>query len=257
MKNIKHKSIFFSLISLTLFATSFIPFNASAYYYVGWVDGNYIGCEANLSSMGKFIGCKEANNGNTGNQNSNTINPVPNVYSISPNSKNINTTTSSVITVSGSNFINSSVVKFNNTDRQTTYINSTTLQFQLYPSDTSTLGDASITVFNTGPGGGMSNSVIFSVKNVIAKTSTSSKTNKTTVASTSTKNISTSNVDTINDSSLSANALSANAFFSSSGFIPSTFLQWMVVLLLILFIVILWRKIYVSDRDKSAPLKHA
>jgi hypothetical protein len=51
--------------------------------------------------------------------------------------------------------------------------------------------------------------------------------------------------------------LSANALFATNGFMPTTFLQWVFVFILILFIIALFRKLYVSDKYKATPLRHA
>ena len=51
--------------------------------------------------------------------------------------------------------------------------------------------------------------------------------------------------------------LSANAIFASNGFLPSNFFQWLIFFIIILAIVFLWRKLYVSDLERHAPLKHA
>ena len=252
MKNIKNNLIFFSLISFIIFATLFVPSSANAYYYVGWVNGNYIGCETQLDSMGNFVGCGNVNNTNT---NTNIIknNPVPVIYSTSPSSLRLNSGTN-VVTINGFNFIPTSTVRFDYSERPTDYVNSKTLKFQLYPSDLDSTGDFSITVANEGPGGGISNIVKFNVnRNVVTSGTTTTKSN-TSETNTFTN---TNSENNITESNLSGNALSANALYASSNFIPSTFLSWLVIFLLILFIIVLWRKIYISDRDKAMPLKHA
>lgn len=52
------------------------------------------------------------------------------------------------------------------------------------------------------------------------------------------------------------NALGANALFASNGFLPTNFFQWLILFIIILAIVFLWRKIYVTDHERHAPLKH-
>lgn len=52
------------------------------------------------------------------------------------------------------------------------------------------------------------------------------------------------------------NALGANALFASNGFLPTNFFQWLLLFIIILAIVFLWRKIYVTDHERHAPLKH-
>jgi len=62
------------------------------------------------------------------------------------------------LAVFGSNFLPSSVVKWNGNDRPTTFISSSQLTAQIPGSDTAVTGMAGITVFNPPPGGGTSNS---------------------------------------------------------------------------------------------------
>ena len=196
------------------------------------------------------------------NETSNTIvqNPIPTIYSISPNSKNLNSNTTT-ITVTGSNFISTSIVRFNYYDRPTTYVNSGTLQFQLNSSDVSSVGTFPVTVVNVGPGGGISNVVTFNVNKNPVVVSTTLKTKTTTAsntkqASTVAKNTET-NTTTNSDNSITDNGLSANALFASNGFFPSNFLQWIFIFVLILFIILLWRKLYISEENKTTLVKYS
>jgi hypothetical protein len=198
--------------------------------------------------------------GTTSTSNTFIQNPIPTIYSISPNSKNLNSDTTT-ITVTGSNFISTSVVRFNYYDRPTTYVNSGTLQFQLNSSDVSSVGTFPVTVVNMGPGGGISNVVTFNVNKNPVVVSTTSKTNTTTASnakktSTVAKTTET-NTTTNSDNSTTDNGLSANALFASNGFLPSSFLQWVFVFLLILFIILLWRKLYVSEEKKTTLVKYS
>jgi len=65
--------------------------------------------------------------------------------------------------VTGTNFISSSVVRWNGGDRSTTFGSSTQLQAQITAADIGTAGTASVTVFNPAPGGGTSNAGTFTV----------------------------------------------------------------------------------------------
>jgi subtilisin family serine protease len=60
------------------------------------------------------------------------------------------------LTVNGSNFIATSVVRWNGADRPTTYANTTSLQATIPASDVAAVGAASVTVFTPAPGGGTS-----------------------------------------------------------------------------------------------------
>jgi YVTN family beta-propeller protein len=67
------------------------------------------------------------------------------------------------LTVTGLNFVASSVVRWNGTDRPTTLENSLgkILSAQISASDIAAAGTATVTVFNPAPGGGTSNSLTF------------------------------------------------------------------------------------------------
>ena len=69
------------------------------------------------------------------------------------------------LTVIGTNFINGSVVRWNGSDRPTTFVSGTQLSAQILPADIAAVGDASVTVFNPEPGGGLSGALTFSVVN--------------------------------------------------------------------------------------------
>src|SRR3990167_5435625 len=89
-------------------------------------------------------------------------NPVHTTTSIDPNGKTVGDS-EFTMTVSGTLFISSSVVKFNGSDRTTTFVNSTTLTATIPSSDMTSEGTFPITVFNPTPGGGESNSQTFTI----------------------------------------------------------------------------------------------
>jgi subtilisin family serine protease len=60
------------------------------------------------------------------------------------------------LTVNGSNFVSSSVVRWNGADRPTTYSSATSLQATISASDVAAVGAAQVTVFTPPPGGGTS-----------------------------------------------------------------------------------------------------
>ncbi len=76
------------------------------------------------------------------------------------------------ISVTGTNFINTSVVKFAGASRTTTYISSTQLDATILTSDLATVGTFAITVVNPTPGGGTSGSQTFTVNNPVPTTTT-------------------------------------------------------------------------------------
>jgi len=89
-------------------------------------------------------------------------NPVPTTTSINPASKCVGAA-SFTLTVNGTNFVATSVVRFNGSDRTTTFVNPTQLTATILASDLTTAGTFNITVFNPTPGGGESNAQTFTV----------------------------------------------------------------------------------------------
>jgi hypothetical protein len=67
------------------------------------------------------------------------------------------------LTVKGTNFIKSSVVRWKDADRVTTYVNSTQLTAAITQADIAAAGTARVTVYNPGPSGGTSNAMLFLV----------------------------------------------------------------------------------------------
>ncbi|MBM4166669.1 MAG: T9SS type A sorting domain-containing protein [Ignavibacteria bacterium] len=89
-------------------------------------------------------------------------NPVPTTTSINPTSKYANES-GFTISVTGTNFIPASVVRFNSSDKTTTYLGPTQLSAEILSSDIDTAGTFTVTVFNPAPAGGESNAQTFTV----------------------------------------------------------------------------------------------
>ena len=89
-------------------------------------------------------------------------NPVPAMASLSPSSVTAGGS-AFTLTVNGSNFVNGSVVNWNGSGRNTTYISSTQLQAAITATDIAAASSASVTVFNPSPGGGTSAGSAFTV----------------------------------------------------------------------------------------------
>ncbi|WP_298408586.1 IPT/TIG domain-containing protein, partial [uncultured Chloroflexus sp.] len=68
------------------------------------------------------------------------------------------------LTVTGTNFVSGSVVRWNGSDRPTTFGSATTLQASIPASDLATAGTASVTVFTPGPGGGETSALTFTIQ---------------------------------------------------------------------------------------------
>lgn len=89
------------------------------------------------------------------------VTPTPTLIGISSNSV-VAGSSAFTLTVNGTNFISSSVVRWNGADRSTTFVSNTQLRALISASDLSNAGVASVAVFNPGGGGG-SNSLPFTI----------------------------------------------------------------------------------------------
>jgi hypothetical protein len=98
--------------------------------------------------------------------------PAPTTTSISPTSRFVGDG-AFTLTVNGTNFVSSSVVRWAGLDRTTTFVSSTQLTAAIPATDLATTGSKAITVFNPAPGGGTSNSQTFTVNANPVPTTTS------------------------------------------------------------------------------------
>jgi len=89
-------------------------------------------------------------------------NPVPTLTSVSPSTA-VAGEASFTLTVGGTGFVSNSVVRWNGSDRSTTFVSSTQMRASIGSSDIREVGDNVVMVFNPPPGGGTSNPVLFSV----------------------------------------------------------------------------------------------
>jgi hypothetical protein len=69
------------------------------------------------------------------------------------------------LTVTGSNFVSGSVVRWNGLDRATTFVSATQLTATITAADIATVGTAQVTVFTPAPGGGVSEAKTFTIIN--------------------------------------------------------------------------------------------
>ena len=91
-------------------------------------------------------------------------NPVPTINSLSPTSGCVPAGGPAfTLFVGGSNFVVTSVVRWNGSDRPTTFVSSSQVTAQISASDIAAAGTAAVTVFNPAPGGGTSNSLTFTI----------------------------------------------------------------------------------------------
>lgn len=89
-------------------------------------------------------------------------NPVPSISELSPSGA-LAGDPATLLTVKGSNFLNTSTVSINGVQRITTYVSPSTLQVQLTASDLQNPGNLAVRVSNPAPGGGNSNIEAFNV----------------------------------------------------------------------------------------------
>ena len=239
------------ILAVFMFTTiTFIPKKANAQWSANTATNtNY------YNNNGQYTNNNNSNN----NSNTNTetaVNAVPIIYSITPSSATQNSGGRNV-TIIGDNFVPTSVARWNTSDRDTTYINSSKLVVYLNDYDMSGYGKYSITVFNPTPGGGFSNPALFTINK---KQTTIATTPSSTTTTTSKKPTTTSTTQpvTCTTDETEDNSLTANALFGSDGFMPTSLLQWLLLALLIIILVILFRKVYRGkEKYQSTPLKHA
>lgn len=101
--------------------------------------------------------------------------PAPVLARLSQNAQAAGLTTPLELSVFGGDFLPQSVIRFNNNDRTTTFVNSTQLKTTLQPADFASAADNKITVFTPGPGGGTSAELSFTVVNCTLSLSTTSQ----------------------------------------------------------------------------------
>ncbi|HWQ03772.1 MAG TPA: right-handed parallel beta-helix repeat-containing protein [Longilinea sp.] len=90
------------------------------------------------------------------------VNPVPILAFLIPSSATAGDA-AFTLTVSGGSFINGSVVRWNGIDRTTMYVSTTQLTASITAADIASAGTIPVTVFNPATGGGISNSIPFTI----------------------------------------------------------------------------------------------
>ena len=91
-----------------------------------------------------------------------SLNPAPIASALSP-SQAVVGGSAFTLTVTGSKFTSSSVVRWNGANRPTTFVSATQLQASIGSEDIAALGTAQVTVFTPAPGGGTSVPLTFTV----------------------------------------------------------------------------------------------
>jgi hypothetical protein len=107
----------------------------------------------------------------------NVNNPVPTVATINPTNATAGGA-AFTLNVTGTNFINGSVVNFNGVAKTTTFVDASHLTASILAADIATAGTPGVTVTNPAPGGGTSTpAVTFTVNNPVPTVTTLSPTN--------------------------------------------------------------------------------
>ncbi len=90
------------------------------------------------------------------------INPPPVLSALTPNRAPVGAT-AFTLTVDGSGFVSSSVVRWNGTARPTTFVGASRLTATIAAADVASVGTAEVTVFTPAPGGGTSSALTFTI----------------------------------------------------------------------------------------------
>lgn len=104
-------------------------------------------------------GCAEGQSQSKGN-------PQPSITSISPSAV-MSGSQSFSLTVNGSNFIATSVVRWNGADLATIFVSSSQLTATILASDIGSAGTVNITVFSPAPGSGTASTATFTINNPV------------------------------------------------------------------------------------------
>ncbi len=98
-------------------------------------------------------------------------NPVPVLDSLNPSSATEGDE-ALVLIVTGTNFVAGASVQWNGSSRPTVFVSGTQLAAQISKADLAIAGTANITVLNPAPGGGQSNTLVFTVNPLILSCTT-------------------------------------------------------------------------------------
>ena len=92
-----------------------------------------------------------------------TLNPTPVILALQPDIVPVGSP-AIVLTVTGSDFLATSIVRWNGSDRPTTHVSATQLTAQIPEADLAAVAMAAVTVFTPGPGGGTSSALTFTIR---------------------------------------------------------------------------------------------
>ena len=117
---------------------------------------------ATAGSLSVSVQTPAPGGGTSGILNFSVTNPVPALASLSPASAPAGSS-GVTLNVSGTNFVASSQVLWNDSARTTTFVSSTMLTAQITAADLVAVGSATVTVSNPAPGGGTSTAAPFTI----------------------------------------------------------------------------------------------
>lgn len=277
-KNTNNLIFGFLAFGFLVFSAFLSPTPAEAYLTLG----AYTYCDGPCNGT-STINTTGNNTNNNSNFNPNVLdkNKVPTIYSINPEEAYTGDDIKT-ITIYGTGFKPDSIARFNSQDRPTTFVSANQLKMRLDSGDTKTPGKYIVTVVNPSTEGGVfSNPKIITllegktgtVKSATTTkvTSTTKTTNTTVVKKTPAKTVVkkeepkkvavAENTNclasaTTNDND-SNTKLTASASSSVEGFMPDSFLGWLMLFVLVFLGVLLFRKLWVTEREINQPLKHA
>jgi Divergent InlB B-repeat domain len=126
---------------------------AAGWTFAGW-SGGLMGNPTHVTMAGNTVVTATF---------SQTPNPVPTLTSLSPTTVTVGGP-DFVLTVTGTNFISSSVIQWNGLPLATTFVSSGRLTATVPASNIAASGTISITVVNPEPGGGQSNTLFLTVR---------------------------------------------------------------------------------------------
>ena len=161
--------------TLTINGTNFLPTSTVTYNGAGhtatYVNSNRLTIllrASDQATAGTYpvVVTNPAPGGGASNPVNFTVNNlVPGISSLSPSAATVGTA-AQTLTINGANFLPTSTVTYNGAAHTATYVNSNRLTILLSASDQATTGTYPVVVTNPAPGGGASNSLIFTVNTV-------------------------------------------------------------------------------------------
>ena len=182
-------------------------------------------------------------------------NPKPIIRSLNPNSGNRGAG-HATITITGTGFVPSSVAKVNGMNRPTTYIDGSHLLVQVDLNEPYRTEDGFyVTVWNSAPGGGSSNSAFFKLEGAAPAPLGVTGYDPYSYGYGGTPG----NPESYYESgAVPPSSLASSVILGGPTFLPSSLVQWILLAIIVLIIIILVRKVFGARvHYDTTPLKHA